>query len=208
MKKGIIIFASIILAFIIMVAGFLIFVPEKLGVETHSNLPILYEVKSDKTEFIAENVTLDFYYGARHEIGGDNFQHKFVGFALFFFEGEYLDDLKFLNYDTEYVYKDYRKIDGLHLIKELTYDEFNKSEYRVTQKFLWIYDIPYRETLTIPKAVFERDKGSVIFMVIPIYYNEEKNGYHFYDYGAVLVDYEYIGEDEIRITKPSSGSPR
>ena len=214
MKKSIIIVTSIVLVAII---GIKLFVPINLGFECDAHLSIKYKVKSNKTNFKVDNVTLDFYYGHLDEFRGYNTRSnpKFVGFALYFLDAEYLDKIKFYSYsddkNKEPVYKDYRNIDGLNLVKELSYDEFNSGDYLSTRKFLG-YNLHHQEALTVPKEVFEREEGAFVFMITVIYYVEKDSGYDsgysLSYYGAVSVDYEYINENTIRLSKPLSRNPR
>jgi len=213
MKKSIIIFTSIVLAVVIIVVGFKVLVPKNLGAEWGNHMAIKYKVKSNKNNFKVDNVTLDFYYGHLDAFRGYNTKSnpEFIGFALYFFDEEYLDKIKFYSYlddkNKEPVYEDYRNIDGLNLVKELSYDEFNSGDYLLTRKFLG-YNLYHQEALTVPKEVFERKEGSFVFMITLVYYVEKDSdydsGYSLTHDGAVYVDYEYINENTIRLSKPLS----
>lgn len=217
MKKRIIIFTSIVLAVVIIAVGFKVLVPKNLGVECDAHTAIKYSVKSNKTRFKTDNISLDFYYGHTDSLGGftndENFE--FIGFALYFYDGDYYDKIKYYSYldnkNKEPVYEDYRNINGLHLVKELSYDEFNSGDYIATRKLLFGYDLHHQEALTVPKEVFKREEGSFIFMITAVYYVKKDcgydSGYSLINYGEVTVDYEYINENTIRLSKPTSRTP-
>ena len=213
MKKSLIIFTSIVLAVVIIAVGFKVLVPKNLGVEWGAHADIKYKVKSNKNNFKVDNVKLDFHYGHLDRLGGYSAgsNPEFIGFALYFFDEEYLDKIKFYSYsddkNKEPVHEDYRNIDGLSLVKELSYDEFNSGDYLLTRKFLG-YNLHHQEALTVPKEVFEREEGSFVFMITLVYYVEKDSGYDsgysLIQHGAVYVDYEYINENTIRLSKPLS----
>lgn len=182
----------------------------EIGYGNHYKLPIWYSVNSGKTKFKLNDVTLDFYYGRLNgsRFGGDAFysyedneNYEFICFALYFYNSN-SNELK----EPTQIYNDYKNIDGVKFIKELTYDEFNSEEYVVTKKtFISPIKYSHKESITVPAEIFEKEEGTFVFNIIEIYYSEKDNGYCMdYRYGGngILVDYEYVDDDTIRLIRP------
>ena len=100
-----------------------------------------YRIKSGGTKFDIDNVTLDFYYGGSGADGGSNIffetdsHAQFVCFALYFLDGQYYS-ADFRLGPWRIVENDYQDIEGYHIIKTLTRDEFNSEEYYVLVRTL------------------------------------------------------------------------
>lgn len=211
-EKIIIASASIILTIFIVIIGIDVFVPKNIGVELDNNLDILYSVKSTKTKFEVDKVNLDFQYGHSDKLGGnisENEDFEFIGFALYFCDAKYYNKNAFTVYNIteEYIFEDYRNLEGFYLVKELSNDEFNSDDYWAKRTLFSADEFHHRETMTVPKEVFERKKGSVVFMVKMVYYMKEYNGYVLDYRGAVHFNYDFINENTVRISKPSSTLP-
>ena len=82
---------------------------------------VYFGVKSDKTEFDIDDVTLDFSYGNGSSadvggyVGGDNWEDcPIVCIAVYFYNAKYRDTvMKF----GEARFDDYKSIEGLHFVK-------------------------------------------------------------------------------------------
>jgi len=67
--------------------------------------------------------------------------------------------------------------------------------------------------MTVPRDVFERESGSFVFKVTGVFSlkSGEKNGeegYIIVNSNCVHVDYEYIDEQTVLLSKPNSSIPR
>ena len=182
----------------------------QIGYGNDYKLPIWYSANSGKTKFKLNEVTLDFYYGRINgsQFGGGEFwsyddkeNYEFICFALYLYNSK-SEELK----EPTQIYNDYKNINGVKFIKELIYDEFNSEEYVVTKKtFVSPNKYSHNESITIPAEIFEKEEGTFVFNIIEIYYSEKDNGYCTnspYETNGILVDYEYVDDDTIRLIRP------
>ena len=181
-----------------------------LGIETKPDVfgimsLVRYSVHSNKTKFNIDNVTLDFYFGG-HANGNLNpfyftdIDAQFVCFALHFFDSQHY---KGALYNLGIICDDYRSIHDYYLIKTLTYDEFNSDEYGcklLNGKLVF----NHHELLTVPKEVFEMKSGSFYFQITEIWFSQVANQYGTVINNSIFINYDYIDEQTIRLSKPVS----
>ena len=103
--------------------------------------PIAIRMRSDKTEFDIDDVTLDFSFGEDKvssyvRVGGASAEKcPIVSVAVYFYNAKYIESI----YDStgyknsKRVYKDYRKIEGWYFVKDITPEEYEQN-----------YDVEYR----------------------------------------------------------------
>ena len=122
--------------------------------------PFLTGVKSDKRVFDKNDVTMDFYFGYEDnyecppDVWNDG-QFKFICFATYFYvNGEVIK-----NHIGSF--KDYKNIEGFHLIREYSKEELLTKDKEVIYYPNKIFLLPgktefnYYETLTIPSYLFD-----------------------------------------------------
>lgn len=175
-----------------------------------------YSVKSKNTKFNVDSVAVDFYYGHHGGFPGqfqdlsnpDNYE--FICFALYLFEGQYWEP-EFSSYPGENVYADYYDINNRYFIKEISYDEFTSDEYAAKYDVLFGSTYNHHETNTVPSGVFVRESGSFVFCVSGVYFSIKDAGFCLTNIqytGFISVNYDYLGEQTILLSKPSGGIPR
>lgn len=167
---------------------------------------VYFGVNSDKTVFDIDNVTLDFSYGdgSIGEVGGyignyiegdDSFEKcPIVCVAVYFYNSKYGDVL------GEACFEDYKKIEGMQYVKEISLDDYNE-DYDV-ENTLFGCKYEHTETLTVPQEVLELTTGYFCFGVYEIAYIPSQNLYRIAGGGYQALKYEKLGDDTVKISKP------
>ena len=166
---------------------------------------VYFGVKSDKTKFNIDDVTLDFSYGdgsvsdVGGYVGGDNGEDcPIVCIAVYFFNAKYQDAVTIFG-DARF--GDYKEIDGLYFVKEISLDDYNNN-YDVEHSF-WGCKYEHTETLTIPEEVVELSAGYACFGVFQIAYIPSENLYRVVGGGYQALKYEKLDKDMVKISKPT-----
>ena len=158
-----------------------------------NSLDVILGIKSNKTEFDVNDVTLNFYYGFRvHRPSDDKF------YSIFIFNIK-----ESINMSSLILYKDYRDFEGYFFMKEITTENF-KEEYLFTSDsilFIPRRKINHHEKMTVPKEVFDGKKGTFVFEITDFTYYEEEKGYRYQCRSRCFVDYEYIDENTVRLSR-------
>jgi hypothetical protein len=209
---------------VLMVGGLAGCGASELGADTSTKRGgVRYSIKSKGTKFNIDNVTLDLYYGHNYTNPTSTFQynyekHELVSFALYFCDGQYYQsnyefELPFF-YTTPRVYSDYTDVEGHYLVKELSLDEFSSGEYYVKFNPIFGYKFNHRETITVPRGVFERESGSFVFKVAGVFSLKDDGGEDYGDGGYIVLNsnciyvrYDYVDEQTILLSKPSGAIP-
>lgn len=145
------------------------------GYYGHIVSDFLCAVKSDKTEFAIDDVTLDFYFSIDsitwENINYEDYQVKCV--ALYFC------DSKYMTYPMPMtdMFQDYKAIEGHYFIKEISYEEFDAEEYSMTTTFFGGTKFNHKETFTIPQDIFAYNEGKIFFRIMNIQYSQKKDTY-------------------------------
>ena len=165
---------------------------------------VYFGVKSDKTEFNIDDVTLDFSYGdgsvtdVGGYVGGDNGEDcPIVCIAVYFFNAKYQDAVTIFG-DARF--GDYKEIEGLYFVKEISSDDYNEN-YDVENSF-WGCKYEHTETLTIPETVMELTTGYVCLGVFEIAYIPSENLYCIVGGGYQALKYEKLDGNMVELSKP------
>lgn len=165
-----------------------------------------FGIQSDKTEFDISNVTLDFSYGDGRigEVGGyignyvegaDEIEDcPIVCVAVYFYNSRYGDTL------GEARFEDYKNIEGLYFVKEISLDDYNEN-YDVENNFFGS-KYEHTETLTIPQETFELTTGFVCIGVYAIAYIPSQNLYRIADGADKGLKYEILDDGKVKISEP------
>lgn len=164
--------------------------------------PIAIRIRSDKTEFDIDDVTLDFSFGSEfgtnngYEI--DDERYPVVSVAVYFYNAKYIDSA----YEST-GYADYKEIEGWHFVKDITHEDYEQN-YKVEYRWVGLPKFDHTETLIIPEETFELTTGYVCCGIFPIVYVPSDNSYivigswgHF-----EALKYEKLENGRIKITKP------
>ncbi len=164
---------------------------------------VYFGVKSDKTEFDIDDVTLNFSYGdgsvsdVGDYVGGDNGEDcPIVCIAAYFFNAKYQDTVT--NFG-EARFEDYKEIEGLYFVKEISIDDYNEN-YDVENGF-WSCKYEHTEPLTIPEEVMELSTGYACLGVFQIAYIPLENLYRIVGGGYQALKYEKLDGDMVKISK-------
>ncbi len=165
---------------------------------------VYFGVKSDKTEFAVDAVTLDFSYGdGTHSgvggyVGGADGEYcPVVCIAVYFFNAKYQNVVTAFG---EVRFEDYKNLDGLHFVKEISLEDYNEN-YHVENSF-WGCKYEHTEALTIPEEVMELTTGYACFGVFQIAYIPSENLYRIVGGGYQALKYEKLVGDMVKISKP------
>lgn len=167
---------------------------------------VYFGVKSDTTEFDVDKVALEFSYGngSVSEVGGyvGNYVEgaestedcPIVCVCVYFYNSKYGDAL------GEARFADYKEIEGLHFVKEISLDDYNEN-YGVENRFFGCrYE--HTETFTVPQEAFELTTGYVCIGVYEIAYIPSQNLYRIADGGYQALKYEKLDSDTVKISQP------
>lgn len=165
-----------------------------------------FGIKSSQTEFDLDDVTLDFSYGNGSStdvsgcVGGVNGEEcPIVCVAVYFYNAKYLDTVARFGKAR---FDDYKTIEGLHFVKEISLDDYNES-YDVENSF-WGRRYEHTETLTIPQAVFELSKGYACLGVLQIAYVPSENKYWIVGGNETALKYEMLDGHKVRLSEPGT----
>ena len=157
--------------------------------------PFLTGVKSDKRVFDKNDVTMDFYFGyeKNYECQPDEWtdewngkDYKYICNATYFYVNGDVVKNYIRNFD------DYKNIEGFHLIKEYSREEFLTEDKKATyyrNKYLFLFpgkvEFNYYETLTIPSYLFDsyedwETERYIYFGVFEVIQELETGKYFFY----------------------------
>ncbi len=120
--------------------------------------------KSNKTEFDIDDVTLTFYYGESFSLKTDGSIHTDVAtmtvphFDLYFYNDEGVE------YLIRHVEEEWTSI-KYHV--ERTYIEYEKNGEKHTKLR---YDFNHSEDITIPKELFTKEEGHIVFRTSTTHY--------------------------------------
>lgn len=164
--------------------------------------PIAIRIRSDKTEFDIDDVTLDFSFGSTRGLSSwyetDGEKCPVVCLAVYFYNAQYIDSV----YESA-GYADYKEIEDLYFVKDITPEEYEQN-YDVEYRWVGLPKFDHTETLTLPEETFELTTGYVCFGAFPIAYVPSENSYivigSWGHYEAVK--YEKFPNGRIRITEP------
>lgn len=150
---------------------------------------------SDKKEFDIDDVTLSFsfrYIGCPsyrfNGFPGDlYFQVHFIETSLY--PGEWVNTTPEAEYPTWVFVRD---LDNWHLIKEILLDEFNFGDYANLAT--------NSEELTIPKGLFVKQQGCIVFSVQEYYVWDDGSDPRYSNSGGINIYYKVVGEKVILST--------
>ena len=180
----------------------------------HGLLPkVAIGIRSDKSEFDKDDVTLDFSFGDVNDdiidyiqIGGISAEKcPIVCVGVYFYNAKYMD-ATFEYVEDSYasqniLFEDYKEIEGWHFVKEITPEDYEEN-YKVQSNYWGHTKYDHTETLTIPKETFELTTGYVCFGVHLIAYIPSENSYIVtVDYGDRRgVKYEKLENGKVKIS--------
>lgn len=153
--------------------------------EDWANSIFLTAVKSDTRIFDVNDVTLDFYMGHRlnvtdHGYFSENEKYKCISICTYFYIESEIFQSDYL------IFADYKKIEGFHLIKEYSLEEFYTIDKKVKVErnkfkiFSEKISFNYFETITIPSYLFDdciNDEIIIYFGIFKIIQNKETGEY-------------------------------
>jgi len=124
--------------------------------------PVAAAVSGDKTEFDVSGVTVTFHYGwldpelGSSDLLAENEWNEFICFAAYFgWRGDY--------FNTYTPHEDYRAIDGLTLVREMSKEEFFSDAYAITRKRFENYTFAHSKTVKIPESAFKGEIPEEVF---------------------------------------------
>lgn len=166
-----------------------------------------FGIKSDKTEFNVDDVTLDFSYGNGSNtdvggyVGGDGEDCPIVCIALYFYNAKYLDTAARFG---EARFDDYKEIQDFYFVKEISLADYNES-YDVDNSVLG-RRYEHTDALTIPKEALELSSGYVCLGVLQIAYIPSINKYRIVGGSEAALKYEMLDEHTVRLSEPGTTS--
>lgn len=168
----------------------------KLGFRNRGHIPDLpCAVRSSKTKFDIDDVTLNFYFSVRGGFELSDKNYTFVYISLYFC------DSKFNGYPGYMeIIEDYRDLEGHYFIREIPAEEYVEEDYDITIGRLLDDKFKHCETQTVPKEVMPKEKGSFCFRVVIVNYSHKDEGYCLTSGGYIEIDYEYIDERTVRLS--------
>ena len=155
------------------------------------------KIESDKTTFDIDSVTLDFYYALYSRKKGEsleelkskysytisennNFYHAEAEYAIYISNSE---DLIFEKNDDNTLVDYKNKVNGI-MWKFISFEEAFGSDYGYTTTMEKIYflefervNYPRKETITIPKELFNSSNEYIYIHVITLHHNIENDQY-------------------------------
>ncbi len=136
-------------------------------------------VRSDKNVYDINDVTMDWYYSffdleknIDSETGENNainifsplgFDYNRLFFAAYLCNTKYLDNIKTLD-----VCFDYKNIEGVKFLKEISMEEALSKEYGSTTKMFSGRTYNHSEKLVIPAEVFENDPTTIYIVFVTV----------------------------------------
>lgn len=166
------------------------------GYENHVTAPIAIAVKSDKKVHAIDDFSLDFYFGAYHEIGAySNEDYQIISFALYFSNNEFFTENQI---GSNNGVLDYTNIADAHFIKEISIASFNTDDYRVNMNVSG-KSFNHHETILIPDNTILNYEGFT-FTVIDIVYDQTTEQYYFGQNGyQITIYYTRLDNDSIEL---------
>lgn len=176
----------------------------------HSHQSVIFLTESNKIEFDADEVTIDFSYGVTSPLSlpyylqeGDNF----IGYGFYFCDGQHSSWQGMTGH-----YSDYTSIDNYNFVKEISYDEFRTDEYfaRIPVIVLWPFSqlqFNHCEAITVPKEIFARENGTFVFQAVAVSYPKGGGGYYVENLGFITIGYEYLDEQTVLLSDISGSYP-
>lgn len=100
----------------------------KIGFSRSGRLPSVFcAVKSDKTQFSLDDITLDFYFGGANLSKYEDLDYEPTCVAVYFRNSRYIDGESIQSMNIE----DYKAIKDFHFVKEISFEQYNSGEYNV-----------------------------------------------------------------------------
>jgi hypothetical protein len=164
---------------------------------------IVGAVRSDKTEFNVDDVTLDFYYGWNREIPYIVKQNDIIEQE----QGKWDYTLGFVLClcNPDFVYNNIpRHDDKIFYAKEIPVDEFITDEYKVTFTKREGKQFQQRTSLTVPKEMLKTPGGRIWFTIETIWYSHVDGKQQYRDdttFEWVSIRFEYISENTVKLSK-------
>jgi len=164
---------------------------------------VVCAVKSKNDEFKVDEVEFDVYFGSIEELKlYDNDDYELVSYAIYFVNVNYIFDMGSRFYPQN-IYSDYKNIEGYHFIKELSFEEFSKDDYKAKIRTFSNPKINHHEKIKVPAEVFEGDSGQFAFVIVPICAMKKEDGYFIgpyqNGYGKLHINYEYTNESTVKL---------
>lgn len=164
-------------------------------------------IRSNKTEFNVNDVTLDFSFGNESGATGciylDDEECPIICVAMYFYNAKYMDARNEFVDGSRYpeiaYFKDYKEIEGWHFVKSITANDYNEK-CKVQFNYWGHTKYDHTETLTIPKEVFELTTGYVCFGIYEIAYIESKDSYMIYNGSHQGLKYENLEGGIVKIS--------
>jgi len=173
----------------------------------HPSIFLQVDLNNSKS-FNVDSVALKFRYGPYHGEAGhvsirdypsyydaliDNF--VLVCYALYFCDEQYYDRYN----DFVGPYDDYYNINNQHFVKELSFKEFSSEKYAVKISF-GNNRYKHKENLTVPKEVFERERGTFVLYIAEVSYSLSSDSYYVNALAYEEINYEYTGQQTVLLT--------
>lgn len=164
-------------------------------------------IRSDKTEFDTEDVTLDFSFGTESDITGciylDGEECPIVCVAVYFYNAKYMDaTIEYVEgsrASQDVLFEDYKEIEGWHFVKDITPEDY-KENYRVQFNYWGRTKYDHTEALTIPKETLELTTGYICLGVHSIAYIPSAGSYLVYIGSKKGLKYENLENGTVRIS--------
>ena len=167
----------------------------KLGFRNRGHLPdLICAVKSNKTTFDIDDVTLNFYFSTSSTRYEEE-NYTFISIALYFCDSQFNSIPEYME-----IIEDYRELEGHYFIREISADEYVAEDYDITIGRLLDDKFKHCETHTVPREIMAKDKGSFCFRVAVINSPKKDGGYCLTGSGYIEIDYEYIDERRVRLS--------
>ena len=168
---------------------------------------IMMGVKSNKNIFKVDDVNVELYYALyRNDEEGDT---RKVGYRQVPYDnivfGIYISNLKdsyeVVNLNNIQDCADYKQLSKEIFIKDITEEEAFDAEY--SYGYSHVFDrmlYKHHETINIPKEFFEKEEGLVLIRLVSfITPNERSDKYLTMNYAYIILNYEYIDENTVKL---------
>ena len=153
-------------------------------------------VRSDRTEFPVNDVTLDCYFSLG-DINENSWpDYKLYGFALYFLLEENIFSIS-----CQDPIDDYKEIENYYFVKEIGAEDYDPEEYAMEISFWKGKTFRHHETLTVPEEVFSKEEGVFLFNVASYRYSEETDEVYCGKNGNVRIQFEKINADTVRLSR-------
>lgn len=109
--------------------------------------------------------------------------------------------------DIELRFSDYKNIDGLHFVKEISIEEFNNGPHDISIKWGPEGDrryFHYCEKLTVPSEIFVGAFGRFKFLVTQVVYDHQEKAYTLKNGGGVVsIQYNRLDDNKVSLSDAS-----